>query len=87
MPDIKPAAKVRAAKVPTRTHHLSLAHPESHHHIVTLAFRDALRADPALAERYGSLKRGLAARFPRDRLAYLEGKSTFVAAVLARQEV
>jgi len=66
-----------------RTHHLSLAEPASHHHRVTLAFRDALRADPALTMEYGALKLQLAERFPRDREAYIAGKTEFVARVLA----
>lgn len=65
-----------------RTHHLSLAEPASHHHRVTLAFRDALRRDPALAREYAALKLELARRHPRDRPAYLEGKSPFVRRVL-----
>lgn len=67
-----------------RTHHLSLAEPTSRHHRGTLAFRDALRSDPAAARRYGELKLELARRFPDDREAYIEGKSAFVAEVLAR---
>ena len=66
-----------------RTHHLSLAEPASHHHRVTLAFRDALRADPGLAMEYGVLKLRLAERFPRDREAYIAGKTGFIARVLA----
>ena len=65
-----------------RTHHLSLAEPGSHHHRVTIAFRDALRRDPALASEYGALKLALARRHPRDRAAYIEGKSAFVQRVL-----
>jgi GrpB-like predicted nucleotidyltransferase (UPF0157 family) len=48
-----------------------------------LAFRDALRSDPALAAEYAALKQELAARFPDDRSAYTDGKSAFVARVLA----
>ncbi len=48
-----------------------------------LAFRDALRADPALAARYGRLKRELADRFAHDRAAYTAAKAPFIAAVLA----
>jgi GrpB-like predicted nucleotidyltransferase (UPF0157 family) len=49
-----------------------------------LNFRDALRADPALAAEYAALKRELA-RTENDREAYTQGKSEFVARVLARQ--
>jgi hypothetical protein len=48
-----------------------------------LAFRDALRADPAAADAYGDLKRTLAARLSHDRVAYTEAKSAFVERVLA----
>ncbi len=49
-----------------------------------LAFRDALRADPALAQEYGELKRTLATRHAEDREAYTEGKADFVRRVLGR---
>ncbi len=61
-----------------RTHHLSLAEPASHHHRVTLGFRDALRQNPDLAAAYARLKLDLAQRFPFDRPAYTHGKSEFV---------
>ena len=67
-----------------RSHHLSLAEPMSRHHRVTLAFRDVLRANPRLAQAYADLKLDLARRFPHDRPAYIEGKSEFVADVLAK---
>jgi GrpB-like predicted nucleotidyltransferase (UPF0157 family) len=65
-----------------RTHHLSLAEPTSHYYAVTIAFRDALRRDPELASRYGSLKQRLALQFPTDRLSYLNGKTHFVLSAL-----
>ncbi len=68
-----------------RSHHLSLAEPKSRHHRVTLAFRDALRADPRLAQAYADLKMELAAQFPRDRPAYIEAKSGFIKGVLAKE--
>jgi GrpB-like predicted nucleotidyltransferase (UPF0157 family) len=66
-----------------RTHHLSLAEPTSRYHIVTIAFRDALRTNPELAAAYGRLKLDLAERYPLDRQAYIEGKTQFVTEVLA----
>jgi GrpB-like predicted nucleotidyltransferase (UPF0157 family) len=48
-----------------------------------LAFRDALRADPALAGAYGDLKRTLAARLGTDRAGYTEAKSASIERVLA----
>ncbi len=47
-----------------------------------LRFRDALRADAALARSYGELKDRLAARFAGDREGYTEAKTAFVAEVL-----
>ena len=48
-----------------------------------LAFRDRLRASDALRDAYAALKRELAARHPRDREAYTDGKAAFVQSVLA----
>lgn len=65
-----------------RTH---LAHFVEHGGVqwrACLAFRDALRADPARAGAYQALKRELAARHPDDRAAYTAGKGAFVATVL-----
>ncbi|WP_020673429.1 GrpB family protein [Amycolatopsis nigrescens] len=47
-----------------------------------LAFRDALRRDPATARRYERLKRQLAEQHAQDREAYTEAKATFIAEVL-----
>ena len=66
-----------------RTHHLHLVPFGSPRYRDELAFRDVLRGDPALTERYAALKRGLAARFPDDREAYTEHKAPFVSEVLA----
>lgn len=48
-----------------------------------LAFRDVLRADEALRDRYRALKRRLAGRLGADREAYTEAKSAFVIAAVA----
>lgn len=74
---------LRRRRGDVRTHHLSLAEPASHYYRVTLAFRDALRADPHLASQYGALKLRLAERFPRDRQSYIDGKTAFIARVLS----
>lgn len=66
-----------------RTHHLSLAEPTSRYYQVTSAFRDALRADAGKAREYCDLKLRLAREFPGDRAKYIEGKSAFVADVIA----
>ena len=65
-----------------RSWHVHLAEEGAPAWRTPLAFRDALRADPALAAEYAALKLELAARFPRDREAYIEGKGPFVARVL-----
>jgi GrpB-like predicted nucleotidyltransferase (UPF0157 family) len=65
-----------------RTHHL---HVVEHTHPRTralLAFRDALRADAALAANYQRLKEHLALEHPANRNAYTNGKAEFVAEVL-----
>lgn len=66
----------------TRTHHLHLVPWQSPLWHERLAFRDALRRDPALAQQYQTLKMQLAARYPTDREAYTEAKTPFIAAVL-----
>jgi GrpB-like predicted nucleotidyltransferase (UPF0157 family)/uncharacterized protein YhfF len=65
-----------------RTHHVHVRLPRDAE--AELAFRDLLRADPALLRRYELLKEGLAARFPNDRDAYTEGKAEFVATALGQ---
>ena len=66
-----------------RTHHLSLAEPNSKTYAETIAFRDALRFDPRLAHDYARLKVSLAAQFSRDRSSYTDAKTAFVKKVLA----
>ena len=66
-----------------RAYHLHLVvqgGPFWHEH---LAFRDALRGDAAVRDAYAALKLELARRYPRDREAYIEGKSAFVQGVVA----
>jgi GrpB-like predicted nucleotidyltransferase (UPF0157 family) len=67
-----------------RTHHLHLVPVDSKRYRDELTFRDLLREDPDLAERYAALKRELAAAHPTDREAYTHGKSDFIAAVFDR---
>jgi GrpB-like predicted nucleotidyltransferase (UPF0157 family) len=47
-----------------------------------VAFRDALRGDRELRDRYGMLKRELADRCSGDRAAYTLGKSDFIERVI-----
>lgn len=66
-----------------RTHHLHLVPLGSAIWVQRLAFRDALRSSPRLAEQYLQLKARLAQQFPFDREAYTQGKSGFVQAVVS----
>ena len=66
-----------------RTHHLHIVPFESPLWFDRLRFRDALRSDSKLAEQYAELKHHLEKRYREDREAYTEGKTDFVAAVLA----
>ncbi|MGI8498857.1 MAG: GrpB family protein [Gemmatimonadaceae bacterium] len=50
-------------------------------------FRDYLREHTDAAAEYAALKRELAERYPRDRAAYIEGKTAFVEAIPARARV
>jgi len=67
-----------------RTHHLHLAPLGSRRFRDELAFRDRLRGDPALAERYVELKRELAGKYRDDREVYTEAKAPFIAEALER---
>jgi GrpB-like predicted nucleotidyltransferase (UPF0157 family) len=67
----------------TYTHGLHLTEPESDLWCERLAFRDALRADPALAAEYADLKVRLATEHGIEVERYTVGKRAFVARVLA----
>jgi GrpB-like predicted nucleotidyltransferase (UPF0157 family) len=56
----------------------------SAHEFRHLAVRDFLRGHPNEAARRAALKRELLARRPYDRLAYIEGRAPFVAALERR---
>jgi GrpB-like predicted nucleotidyltransferase (UPF0157 family) len=64
--------------------HLHVVAADSPHWPAWLRFRDALRADPVLRQRYGELKETLRQQTGGDRAAYTAGKSAFVAGVLAQ---
>lgn len=66
-----------------RLAHLHVLWPGSPRRGAFLAFRDALRADPELAEEYARLKQTGAAAHRDDREAYTASKASFVARVLA----
>jgi GrpB-like predicted nucleotidyltransferase (UPF0157 family) len=62
-------------------HLIPAGHPRWSEQIM---FRDALRRDRELAQRYEDLKLRLARQHGHDREAYSEGKAQFVAAALAQ---
>lgn len=65
-----------------RAYHVHLTAVDGPFWLDHLTFRDRLRADNALRDAYAALKRDLAARFPRDREAYIVAKGSFVNEVL-----
>ena len=65
-----------------RSYHLHLTMVGSEFWTDHLAFRDYLRGNPPSAAEYGALKTSLADRYPRDREAYIHGKTEFVNRVL-----
>lgn len=82
--DICPERRWFCKPNPTeRTHHLHLVQRDTPFHADHLLFRDYLRTHATTARRYENLKRDLATRFPDDREGYTDGKSEFVAEILA----
>ncbi|MGC7101062.1 GrpB family protein [Amycolatopsis lurida] len=69
-----------------REAHLHLIQAGHRRWIEQIRFRDALRRDGRLAQRYEDLKRRLAEESGHDREAYTEGKADFVASVLGEQD-
>lgn len=65
-----------------RTHHLHLVVFGGSRWAQRLQFRDRLRADPAAAARYQSLKQDLAIRYRQDREAYTQAKTVFIGEIL-----
>lgn len=65
-----------------RTHHLHVVVHGSGIWHQRLSFRDALRADSALAKRYTRLKQKLAHQYRTDREAYSRAKSDFVLSIV-----
>jgi GrpB-like predicted nucleotidyltransferase (UPF0157 family) len=66
-----------------RQYHIHLAIIDSDFWRDHLTFRDHLRAHPAALADYAALKFNLAAKYPRDREAYIDAKTQFVESVLA----
>jgi GrpB-like predicted nucleotidyltransferase (UPF0157 family) len=64
-----------------RTHNLHLYRPEDPEYFNQIAFRDALRADPELRDKYALLKHSLVNRLgDAGRSRYADGKTDFVRA-------
>ena len=70
-----------------RTHHVHVCEAGSEHEFRHIAVRDFLRTHDDEAARYAALKREVVARHHQDRLAYMEGKDEFVAALERRAVV
>lgn len=70
-----------------RSHHLHFVACGGSHWRRYLCFRDALRADTTLRNAYAALKQALAARYPHDREAYIEAKTSFVEGVVRSLQV
>lgn len=66
-----------------RQYHLHLTQVGSQFWLDHRTFRDYLRSHPEAAARYAALKLKLAAAYPYDREAYIEGKTEFVHSILA----
>jgi GrpB-like predicted nucleotidyltransferase (UPF0157 family) len=65
-----------------RTHHLHIVPVASELWQQRLAFRDALRRNPQLAQAYALLKLRLAQQYKHDREAYTDAKAPFINAAL-----
>ena len=65
-----------------RQYHIHLTTVNSQFWADQTVFRDWLRTHAEAAAEYGRVKEELALRFPRDREAYIEGKTAFVHGVL-----
>jgi GrpB-like predicted nucleotidyltransferase (UPF0157 family) len=65
-----------------RAYHLHLVEEGGALWVDYIVFRDYLRAHPEAAHRFADLKRALAARFSRDREAYMTAKSLPIQAIL-----
>lgn len=69
-----------------RAYHIHLARRDGTFWRDHLRFRDALRANPALRDAYARVKRDLAAKYPANREAYIEGKAPFVREILSSRQ-
>lgn len=77
---------IRLRGTDIRTHNLHLYPPDDADCRDQLVFRDALRRDPQLRQRYATLKHDLMDQLGGARIGYAERKTDFVRAVLASRE-
>lgn len=75
---------VRESSPGVRTHHVHVVRADDPQWRSWLRFRDFLRTDGELRERYARLKKELKCRFPCDRRAYTLAKSRFIESALKR---
>jgi GrpB-like predicted nucleotidyltransferase (UPF0157 family) len=68
------------------TYHLHLAEVDNPVLLRPLRFRDYLRRNPGIAEKYGDLKKELAKRCGQDIDAYVNGKTAFVEQIMLEIE-
>lgn len=78
---------VKDAQPDVRTVHLHIVECTDVQWRDYLAFRNALRSDPAIREEYAALKLRLASRYSTDRKAYTAGKHEFIQGVLKRYSI
>lgn len=69
-----------------RTHHLHLVVFGGESWVQHLQFRDLLRTDAVIAERYQRLKQDLAEQHRHDREAYTQAKAAFICEALATND-
>ena len=65
-----------------RTHHLHMVEKDSHHWLMTVAFRDFLKEHPESARVYAEGKQRLATEYARDRAGYQREKDKIVESLL-----
>jgi GrpB-like predicted nucleotidyltransferase (UPF0157 family) len=73
---------VRESSPDVKTVHLHVVAKDDPQWEEYLLFRDLLRGDPGIRQRYGDLKEQLAERFPDDRESYTSSKCEFIRGVL-----
>lgn len=67
-----------------RTIYLSVTEIESGFYQEKIIFRDYLRENPETAEKYASLKKRLAEKYPNDRERYTAEKGDFIQSILSQ---